>query len=48
MTQYSIALVDDHQIVSEAIAGLINALPQFNVLYEVRNGKELILSLIHI
>lgn len=42
MTQYSIAIVDDHQIVSEAIAGLINALPQFNVLYEVRNGKELI------
>lgn len=42
MTQYSIAIVDDHQIVSEAIAGLINAMPQFNVLYEVRNGRELV------
>lgn len=42
MTQYSIAIVDDHQIVSEAIAGLINALPQFNILYEVRNGRELV------
>lgn len=45
MTQNSIAIVDDHQIVSEAIAGLINALPQFNVLYEVRNGKELLQKL---
>ena len=42
MTQYSIAIVDDHQIVSEAIAGLINAMPQFKVLYEVRNGRELV------
>lgn len=42
MTQYSIAIVDDHQIVSEAIAGLINGMPQFNVLYEVRNGRELV------
>jgi DNA-binding NarL/FixJ family response regulator len=42
MTKHSIAIVDDHQIVSEAIAGLINAMPQFKILYEVRNGKELI------
>ncbi|HTN18168.1 MAG TPA: response regulator transcription factor [Chitinophagaceae bacterium] len=42
MTQYSIAIVDDHQIVSEAIAGLINGMPQFKVLYEVRNGRELV------
>lgn len=41
MTQYSIAIVDDHQIVSEAIAGLINAMPQFQILYEARNGREL-------
>lgn len=41
MNQHSIVIVDDHQIVSEAIAGLINALPQYNILYEVRNGKEL-------
>lgn len=47
MTQYSIAIVDDHQIVSEAIAGLINALPQYNILYEVRNGKELVAKLAH-
>jgi DNA-binding NarL/FixJ family response regulator len=47
MTQYSIAIVDDHQIVSEAIAGLINALPQYNILYEVRNGKELVSKFAH-
>lgn len=45
MIPNSIAIVDDHQIVSEAIAGLINALPQFNVLFEVRNGKELLQKL---
>lgn len=42
MSQYNIVIVDDHQIVSEAIAGLIAALPQYNILYEVRNGKELV------
>ena len=47
MTQYSIAIVDDHQIVSEAIAGLINAVPQFTVLYEARNGKELMQKFEH-
>lgn len=41
MSQYNIVIVDDHQVVSEAIAGLIDALPQYNILYEVRNGKEL-------
>lgn len=42
MTQHSIVIVDDHQIVSEAISGLINAMPNFKILYEVRNGRELI------
>lgn len=42
MLQHSIVIVDDHQIVSEAIAGLIDALPQYNVLYQVRNGRELV------
>lgn len=42
MSKYNIVIVDDHQVVSEAIAGLIDALPQYNILYEVRNGKELV------
>jgi DNA-binding NarL/FixJ family response regulator len=42
MKEYSVAIVDDHQIVSEAIAGLINAMPKFNILFEVRNGRELV------
>jgi len=42
MKQYSVVIVDDHQVVSEAIAGLINTLPQYNILYQVRNGRELI------
>ncbi|KAK6025895.1 response regulator receiver domain protein [Ostertagia ostertagi] len=42
MSQYNIVIVDDHQVVSEAIAGLINALPQYNILYEARNGKDLV------
>jgi DNA-binding NarL/FixJ family response regulator len=42
MNPYSIVLVDDHQVVSEAIAGLIDALPQYRILYQARNGRELV------
>ena len=42
LNPYSIVLVDDHLVVSEAIAGLINALPQYRILYEARNGRELV------
>ena len=42
MSQYNIVIVDDHQVVSEAIAGLIDALPQYHILYQARNGKELV------
>jgi DNA-binding NarL/FixJ family response regulator len=42
MKQYSVVIVDDHQVVSEAIAGLISSLPQYNILYQARNGRELI------
>jgi DNA-binding NarL/FixJ family response regulator len=39
--QYSVVVVDDHILIAKAIAGIIDAFPNFNVLYEVAHGKEL-------
>lgn len=38
----TIAIVDDHLIVAKAIAGLIQRMDEYDVLYEVANGQELV------
>ncbi|MFD1819349.1 DNA-binding response regulator, NarL/FixJ family, contains REC and HTH domains [Pseudarcicella hirudinis] len=40
--KHSIVIADDHQLVAKAISGLIQKLDDFEVMYEVANGKELI------
>ncbi len=40
--KHSIVLVDDHLLIAKAIAGIINNMPDFRVMYEAENGKELI------
>ena len=37
----TIAIVDDHQLVAKAFAGLVQKFADYEVLYEVENGKEL-------
>lgn len=37
-----VAIVDDHQLVAKALSGLIQKLENYDVMYEVSNGKELI------
>src|SRR6218665_3787479 len=37
-----VAIVDDHQLVAKAISGLIQKLENYNVMYEVESGKELL------
>ncbi|WP_026994107.1 response regulator transcription factor [Flectobacillus major] len=39
---FKIAIADDHQLVAKAIAGLIDKMEQYEVMYEVENGKQLI------
>jgi DNA-binding NarL/FixJ family response regulator len=38
---YHIAIVDDHVLIAKALASIINSYPDFQVLYEVENGKML-------
>jgi DNA-binding NarL/FixJ family response regulator len=45
MKTYKIAIVDDHKIVSDAIAQLVNSIDCCTTLFQVRNGKELITQL---
>jgi DNA-binding NarL/FixJ family response regulator len=40
--KHSIVLVDDHLLIAKAIAGIINSMHDFRVMYEVENGKALI------
>ena len=39
---YKVAIVDDHTLIAKAIAGIVNDFEEFEVLYEVENGKKLI------
>ena len=39
---YTVVLVDDHKMVSGAIANVINNFPNYSVLYEAGNGREMI------
>lgn len=40
--QYSLAIVDDHNMVSSALTGIINNFPNYTVLYAVEHGRALI------
>ena len=41
----TIAIVDDHELVAQALSGLIQRYEEYEVIYEVNNGKELIRSI---
>jgi len=38
----TIAIVDDHELMAKALSGLVQKYEEYEVLYEVSNGKELI------
>ncbi|MDX6745209.1 response regulator transcription factor [Polaribacter sp. PL03] len=42
MITYSVVIVDDHTLLSQAIAAMVNTFPKFKVLYTCKNGQELI------
>ncbi|WP_373287755.1 response regulator transcription factor [Ulvibacter litoralis] len=42
MMEYSVVVVDDHILLSQAIGGLVEAFDQFKVMYLCKNGQELI------
>lgn len=39
---YSVVIVDDHTLLSQAIAGLVDSFGKFKVLYNCKNGQELL------
>jgi DNA-binding NarL/FixJ family response regulator len=41
MTKYSVVIVDDHTLLSQAIAVMVSTFDKFKVLYTCKNGKEL-------
>ncbi|WP_378185742.1 response regulator [Aquimarina sp. W85] len=42
---YSVVIVEDHILLSQALAGLVESFTRFNVLYICKHGKELITRL---
>ena len=42
MMKYSVVIVDDHTLLSQAIAAMVNTFSKFKVLYTCKNGQELI------
>jgi len=46
MSTYNVAIVDDHTLFANSLAGLINNFKDFNVQYSVTNGQELVDQLI--
>ncbi len=42
MKQYSVVIVDDHTLLSQAIGSMVNTFDKFNVLYTCKNGQDLI------
>ena len=38
--KYSVVVVDDHTLLSQAIGGMVNTFNKFKVLYTCKNGKE--------
>lgn len=45
MKTYSVAIVEDHVLLSQAIGGLVDSFDHFKVSYLCKNGKELITRL---
>ncbi|WP_298421656.1 response regulator transcription factor [uncultured Kordia sp.] len=45
MKTYSVAIVEDHVLLSQAIGGLVDSFDRFKVNYLCKNGKELITRL---
>ncbi|WP_299441390.1 response regulator transcription factor [uncultured Aquimarina sp.] len=43
--KYSVVIVENHILLSQALAELVNGFPKFKVLYLCKNGEELILKL---
>ncbi|QTD36676.1 response regulator transcription factor [Polaribacter batillariae] len=41
MIKNSVVIVDDHTLLSQAIAGMVNSFDKFKVLYTCKNGQEL-------
>lgn len=41
MMKYSVVVVDDHTLLSQAIEGMVNTFDKFKVLYTCKNGKEI-------
>lgn len=42
MIKYSVVIVDDHTLLSQAIQAMVNTFAKFKVLYTCKNGQELI------
>lgn len=42
MINYTVVVVDDHNLLSQAIAGMVNGFSKFKVLYTCANGQELV------
>ncbi|WP_299672342.1 response regulator transcription factor [uncultured Polaribacter sp.] len=42
MIKYSVVIVDDHILLSQAIAGMVDGFSKFKVLYTCKNGQELV------
>lgn len=42
MTHYSVVIVDDHTLLSQAISAMVNTFNKFKVLYTCKNGQELV------
>lgn len=42
MTQFSVVVVDDHTLLSQAIQTMVNTFENFKVLYTCKNGQEVI------
>lgn len=40
--KYSVVVVDDHTLLSQAIEGMVNTFSKFKVLYTCKNGKEIV------
>ncbi|KJD33090.1 ligand-binding protein SH3 [Tamlana nanhaiensis] len=45
METHNVVIVEDHNLLSQAIAGLVNSFENFNVLYTCKNGKDLLTKL---
>lgn len=42
MKKYSVVVVDDHTLLSQAIESMVNTFDEFKVLYTCKNGQELV------